>query len=409
MKLSFHLSRSSDKLTQIMCYVSYQGHRKISLKTTVIPKYWDKKRQRLKLSRETPEAVDVNLFLDSLYSKMVSYESQLKIEGKDISLDILIEKLRELIQPKAADQDNRFLAFFAKVIQDKIDDPNFARGSIKYYKTAIRQVREYIGNDIPFSSLDILFWKNFVNHLYSCKYKPNYVAKTISTCRTVVKLANEKGIDVDRSAFQSNLLARIGVSKSNDVTKVYLNKAELKQLEQVELNERLGAIRDSFLVGCYTGLRYSDLAKLNQSNIQGSVIKITTAKTGETVIIPIHTVVRRIVDHYGGFPPSISNQKTNENLKTIMEIAGFDSDVIVTEYRGGKNKRTDIVKKKYELITTHTARRSFATNMYLSGDVPVHSIMKITGHRTERSFLTYIVLENREHTDIVGMSKFFTE
>jgi len=151
------------------------------------------------------------------------------------------------------------------------------------------------------------------------------------------------------------------------------------------------------------------LAKLNQSNIQGSVIKITTAKTGETVIIPIHTVVKRIVDHYGGFPPSISNQKTNENLKTIMEIAGFDSDVIVTEYRGGKNKRTDIVKKKYELITTHTARRSFATNMYLSGDVPVHSIMKITGHRTERSFLTYIVLENREHTDIVGMSKFFTE
>ena len=92
-----------------------------------------------------------------------------------------------------------------------------------------------------------------------------------------------------------------------------------------------------------------------------------------------------------------------------MQLAGIDKNVIVTEYKGGKNKRTDTVKMKYELIGTHTARRTFATNMYLAGDVPVHSIMKITGHRSEKSFLQYIVLENKEHTDIVGSSKFFKE
>ncbi|MBL0274176.1 MAG: integrase catalytic domain-containing protein [Chitinophagaceae bacterium] len=124
--------------------------------------------------------------------------------------------------------------------------------------------------------------------------------------------------------------------------------------------QRLEKVRDLFILACYTGLRFSDLIQVRPENIinNGSQIKVKTEKTGELVIIPIHKFVREILVKYkGSLPASISNQKMNEYLKEIAELAKIKETVKISITRGGETD--NMINKKFELVTTHTARRSF--------------------------------------------------
>ena len=123
------------------------------------------------------------------------------------------------------------------------------------------------------------------------------------------------------------------------------------------------------------------------------------------VVIPIHSFVREIINKYGGeLPPAISNQKMNQYLKEIVELAGIDTTNKIAITKGGITV-TELFKK-FELVTTHTARRSFATNAYLS-DVPTISIMKITGHTTEISFMRYIRISQQDNANKLVSHPFF--
>jgi integrase len=190
---------------------------------------------------------------------------------------------------------------------------------------------------------------------------------------------------------------------------IYLTEKEIKRIHDLDLsdNVRLEKVRDLFIIACYTGLRFSDLVELRNENIinKGTVVRITTVKTGEVVIIPLKGFVKEILKKYKGIPPqAISNQKMNEYLKELGEKAELSDDVIISCTRGGKRHRETF--KKHELITTHTARRSFATNAYLQ-NVPTISIMKITGHRTEKSFLKYIKISQEDNANKLISHPFF--
>jgi integrase len=182
-----------------------------------------------------------------------------------------------------------------------------------------------------------------------------------------------------------------------------LSKQELQALNELDLtdNPRLDKVRDLFLVGCWTGLRFSDFSNIQAKNIKGGFITIKTQKTGKEVVIPIHEVVLNILDKYkdkteNSLPPSISNQKMNEYLKEIAEKAEFKETVSKTFTKAGKT--VTINKSKFDLVSCHTARRSFATNMYLDS-VPSITIMAITGHTTESSFMKYIRITPQEHAE----------
>jgi integrase len=128
-------------------------------------------------------------------------------------------------------------------------------------------------------------------------------------------------------------------------------------------------------------------------------------KTGEIVVIPLHWIVTAILQKYNyDLPRSISNQKMNDYLKEIGEKAGIDESVSITKFEGGiKVARTS---NKYKLISTHTARRSGATNMYLAG-IPAISIMKITGHKTEQAFMRYIQMTQEDNANKLIDHPFF--
>lgn len=138
-------------------------------------------------------------------------------------------------------------------------------------------------------------------------------------------------------------------------------------------------------------------------NISDS-IRIQTTKTGTKVVIPIHWVVQEILDRGFDFETKMYDQKINAYIKEVGKAAGICDSVMINRNIGGHPVQE--VHPKYELITTHTARRSFATNAYKAG-IPTIAIMKITGHTRETTFLRYIKVSEDENAEMLKNHDFF--
>ena len=170
---------------------------------------------------------------------------------------------------------------------------------------------------------------------------------------------------------------------------IYLNEEELNKIYKLDLkkNKRLERVRDLFTVECNTGLRYQDLMTITKENVLKDSIRIKVSKTGQTLNTLLLPITQKILKKYNYNLPKISNVNYNLYIKEIGELAGINDSITKDTYKSGK--AISFKRKKYQLITTHTARRSFATNMYKRGYSPV-MIMSITGHKKETTFLDYV-------------------
>ena len=129
---------------------------------------------------------------------------------------------------------------------------------------------------------------------------------------------------------------------------------------------------------------------------------VHTHKTDKTVIIPLHPMVKAIITKYGGvLPKSVDKSKTLKHIRKCAEWAGISESVSLSRVKGGLTETKN--GEKHQFLMNHTARRSFATNMYLRG-VPSISIMAITGHTTEANFLKYIKVDKLQHARIVAQA-----
>lgn len=226
----------------------------------------------------------------------------------------------------------------------------------------------------------------------------NNVGKYIQMLKTFLNEASAKGINTKQDYRSRGFKV---VSENADA--VYLSEGELQRLQNLDLSktERLERVRDLFLVGCYTGLRFSDLTNLRPEYIKDGLIRIEQQKTSDKVVIPCHDIVTVMLAKYNGtLPRSISNQKMNDYLKEVCQLAGLTSIESKAQTKGGKRVTKSL--EKWQLVSTHTARRSFATNMYLLG-IPAMTIMQITGHRTEKAFMKYIKLDREQHAKVMAL------
>ena len=178
---------------------------------------------------------------------------------------------------------------------------------------------------------------------------------------------------------------------------IFLTTEELKQLREFKIPESkqyLDRVRDIFLFCCYSSLRYSDVYNLKRSNIKKEHIEITTVKTGDSLNIDLNNYTRAIIEKYKDVHfqndkalPVISNQKMNDYIKELGELAGINEQIQETYYKG--NERIDTVTPKYALLGTHAGRRTFIC-FALSLNIPVQIIMKWTGHSDYKAMKPYI-------------------
>jgi integrase len=178
---------------------------------------------------------------------------------------------------------------------------------------------------------------------------------------------------------------------------IFLTWAELTKLREYNIPDTkkyLDRVRDVFMFQCFTGLRYSDVFNLKRCDIKGNHIEVTTVKTADSLIIELNNRSKAILDKYKDVHfehdkvlPVITNQKMNDYLKELAELAEINDPVRETYYKG--NQRIDETMPKYALLGTHAGRRTFICNA-LSLGIPAQVVMKWTGHSDYKAMKPYI-------------------
>ena len=233
-------------------------------------------------------------------------------------------------------------------------------------------------------------------------YADNTIGGFIKKLKCVLRAAESRGYPVNPAYKSTEFKAQSSV----DVDTIYLTREEVERFEKVDLTKKedgknLELARDIFLVGVWTAQRVSDYNNLKPENIKVvdnngtpmTYISIHQQKTGRLVEIPCNAKVREILNKYPKGLPHLSDQKINKYIKDIGKMAKIDEVVEVKGSRGG-----EVIKeyyKKYELICTHTARRTGATLMYLDG-IAIYDIMKVTGHKSVTTLEKYIRADKLE-------------
>lgn len=194
-------------------------------------------------------------------------------------------------------------------------------------------------------------------------------------------------------------------------TIIFLTEDEKKKILEVKLpssKEYLQRVRDVLMFTCYSGLRYSDVFNLKRSDIKKDHIMTTTVKTTDSLVIELNKHTKSILEKYQDIPykdnkalPVISNQKMNDYLKELGELAGIDDPIRQTYYVG--NERIDNVIPKYELLGTHVGRRTFICSALAIG-IPVQVVMKWTGHSDYKAMKPYIDITDKTKQN--AMEKF---
>ncbi len=405
--LKFILSKSQHqrktKSNSSMLMLRYTHKKKVVLFTThknIEDKYWDDKNQMAK--RAYPGSERFNILIKKIRHKVEDIVNDLQIQGEDPT----VHYVKEIYESQKSDTDQKKQYTFFEYVEEFIElaKKHKSKGTIKTYRTTVNKLKEYEKYSkvkLDWNSIDMDFYYDFFEFYAGIQgFLINGFGRVIKILKVILNDATEKGYNTNLKYQNKNFRAL-----KEEVNNIYLSEVELKKIIDLDLrnNLTLEQIRDLFIVGCYTGLRFSDFTQIKKENIiDGRLLKLKTIKTDEWVTIPLFDEVKVIMEKYknqpNSLPKSHENQVMNRHLKTIGELAEINDDFLKVRTKG--KERVEDVFKKYELMTTHTARRSFATNMFKKG-VPSRVIMKITGHRTEKAFSSYIKISEDENAELM--------
>jgi len=243
------------------------------------------------------------------------------------------------------------------------------------------------------------FKNDFISHLNKLNYSKHYIKKQISILKQLCNHAKYNGVEISHQVDKLTY-------KTEKLPIIYLIFDELEKMENVKLStENLKAARDWFIISAYTGQRISDFMRFTTDMIrednEDEFLEFSQQKTNKLMTIPLHYKVKEIIaQNNGKFPKKLTHQKYNDYLKTVCKRAGINQLI-----KGRKNvnigtKKSPVFRyktdyyPKYELITSHDGRRSFASNFY--GKIPTNYLIYITGHSTESIFLDYIGKSNKD-------------
>ena len=335
---------------------------------------------------------DLDTWLNEFYQ---ANEKEINLKALRLELDYKTGR-KERPKPKQADTLS-FFEYFDRFIEKK-KKKNVRTG--QKYETAKNHISTYAldkGKTITFEFWNLSTLEEFTDWLYESprQHSQNTVSKIVDNLRAVLKASFESTPQHhNNKAFQSDSFKVERESRTK--RKGRLTFEELDQLINTDFsdNPTLDQARDLFIVGCFTGLRFSDWHKVNKAYIRldedgDEVLDILTKKTLTEVYIPVLPELKAILEKYNYKLPKIASQVFNRNIKKAVKAAGIDSTYRVIENIGGKNKVRDHVPK-HEMVSSHWGRRSFASNFYEEFNFPVAELMQITGHSTEAQFFGYI-------------------
>lgn len=289
---------------------------------------------------------------------------------------------------------------------NKTSNRILSSGTIYNHTNALNRVKRYCTykrKRVVWELFNRAFEDDFRAWMNTHKYAPNTIASTFSIIKVWLKEAERDGLITDTSYKNYR-------TTTEEVDNIYLSESEIQRLYEIDFasedvkaqiddSSHIEETRDLFIVACWTALRFGDWHDLSSADFGDETMQLLTHKTRTKVTIPLHPMVKQILTKYGGrLPKSVDKTRTITQIQQCAQIAGIDEETTIHRTRGGRVETLRL--PKYRFIVNHTARRSFATNMYLK-QVPTQSIMAITGHTTEQNFLKYIKVGAEQHAEIV--------
>ena len=244
-----------------------------------------------------------------------------------------------------------------------------------------------------------------------------------SCFRAMVGYALEQGLHSNTLALKA--FSKKKVQESDKAKEIYLTETELQALYEMKLDGLKETVRDVFLVGCYTCQRFSDYSRLERENFTTTakgtrIVRIVQEKTGNSVVIPIlNDNLLHIAEKYDYEIPQVNDVVLNRYIKQILKelsetvptLARLERTVLTMKERS-KEERGEVsfirdtkgyvVKPRYDLVSSHTARRSGITNLYLTGLFDSFQMMSVSGHKDEKTFNEYIKLSSDEIADAIA-------
>lgn len=316
--------------------------------------------------------------------------------------NLTINKAPSYTNPLSVHQDRRSILFvdFASAYLAKCRKSACAK---KAYQSTFNHFVKFC----TFSNLSPMTYEIGMEVMEDFMYYMQSVVKLMSSTvaghlvhfKTLLKMASYSGYDIDFTYSDINL-------KKAEIDVVTLDRDEITQIYVYEgLTRKEEKVRDLFIIACMTGLRFSDYSKLTEQNFVDNLIQVKTQKTGTLVLIPQSKYVRNILHKYENrLPKCPCVQHFNKTIKQICRKVGINQPIPYERIIG--LERVSIMKEKWELIGSHTGRRSAATNMFMAG-IPALRIMMITGHKTEAAFMRYIGLTKEENAATLAGNMFF--
>lgn len=404
-KIKFLLKNPKAENETLIYLVLREGFRfKFSVREKVKPGDWNAEAQRMREARGLPWR-NFNQRLDLIQNKCTDLVLILKNNNRLTSAALN----RELSISLGWETETGFVEYVKAFIAYEKEQGNFER--IKSVQTMLHLLQKFSAEtraEISFQNITANFVDSFRAWLdkqtietkdgLKKGYSFNYVGRILMNLKRMYNYSFKEGLHGNDKPL------KIG-RKGEDVYKIYLTEPEIDKIIAADLPKYLRNARDHFIIGCYTGLRVGNFLKIDPDlniNLETGYIQAVCNKGGPRVLIPIHPRVKDII--LRGMPHTISEQKVNKYIKDVCKAAGITDNVVWYRTEGGR--RVEYVTPKWELVSNHTARRSFATNAYKAGLLP-YEIMQITGHRSEKTFFKYICITQEQAAERMAKHPFF--
>ena len=377
---------------------------------------WDADKQRVKngcSNKLKQSASEINASLLEYYTEIQSIFKRFEVEDVMPTPEQIKEAFNALHKPVSEEPKPKKEALpcdFFQVFDDFVEDcgrqNNWTDSTFEKF-AAVKNHLTNFREGLTFEFFDERGLNDYVGYLRDVKEMRNTtIGKQLSFLKWFLRWAFKKGVHQNNAydSYKPKL-------KSTQKKIIFLTWDELNRLREFKIpsnKQALERVRDVFLFQCFTGLRYSDVFNLRRSDIKGDHIEVTTVKTSDSLIIELNNHSKAILDKYKDVPfendkvlPVITNQKMNDYLKELAEMAGIDEPVRQTYYKG--NERIDEVTPKYALLGTHAGRRTFICNALALG-IPPQVVMKWTGHSDYKAMKPYIDIADDIKAN--AMSKF---
>ena len=377
---------------------------------------WDADKQRVKngcSNKLKQSASEINASLLEYYTEIQSIFKRFEVEDVMPTPEQIKEVFNALRKPVSEEPKPKKEALpcdFFQVFDDFVEDcgrqNNWTDSTFEKF-AAVKNHLTNFREGLTFEFFDERGLNDYVGYLRDVKEMRNTtIGKQLSFLKWFLRWAFKKGVHQNNAydSYKPKL-------KSTQKKIIFLTWDELNRLREFKIpsnKQALERVRDVFLFQCFTGLRYSDVFNLRRSDIKGDHIEVTTVKTSDSLIIELNNHSKAILDKYKDVAfeddkvlPVITNQKMNDYLKELAEMAGIDEPVRQTYYKG--NERIDDVTPKYALLGTHAGRRTFICNALALG-IPPQVVMKWTGHSDYKAMKPYIDIADDIKAN--AMSKF---